>query len=158
MIDIDGVRARDLNVFGALAIVLASGLAVVAVRNATGLLLGFSGVDVDLTVGAAVGAVVLAGLAYQQATPDLDAVCDGCGDHLRLNTGTDTEDTVVTIRKAGAPQRARIGPISLVTETQRAEREYCSPQCADLNDVAMIPLADDESQTVKTSVATGGDD
>ena len=158
MIDIDGVRARDLNVFGALAIVLAAVLTLVALRNAAGILLGFPGVDVDLTVGAAVGTVILTGLAYQQATPDLDAVCDGCGDHLRLNTGTDTEDAVVMIRKAGAPQRAHIGPISLVTETQRAQREYCSPQCADLDDVTMIPLGDDEPQTVRTGVVTGGDD
>ncbi|WP_284007832.1 hypothetical protein [Haloarcula pelagica] len=162
MIDIDGVRTRDLNWLSVLLVGLAVGLALFAVRNVVGLLLGFPGVEIDTTGFATIAALICILAAYSQASPEFDGVCDSCGNSLTINTGAEGEDSMVLVRKTGSPRRASVGPLSFVVETRRIERDYCSPDCAKRDHVPISPDEPTRAGTplrdVTAAAPTGDDD
>lgn len=131
VIEVDNARRSDLSVVGWLGVGLtACGLAHISWTLMTAATVGGGGIVNGLTIG--VGAALLGGaVAYQSATPDIDAACDNCGDRIIAQSSRDGYDESIEVACTTDPRRGRLGPLSVVLERRTATFDYCSGSCAD---------------------------
>ncbi|WP_049938408.1 hypothetical protein [Haloarcula marismortui] len=128
-IEVDSVRRADLSVLGWLGIGLTvSGLAYAGWTIITSLTVGGGVVD-GLVVGA--GAALIGGLvAYGNAIPEMDAICDHCGDRIIAHSSRDGHDESIEVLCSSDPRRGRLGPLSVVLQRRTDTYHYCSGECA----------------------------
>jgi len=130
MISIDGIELRDLSVGGWIGI----GISIAgAAWFAEAILYSVF----DPTIQLAGGALVAFGgalIAYQNAKPELEDRCATCGDPVSVRSSRDGTDEAVLVRSSETPRRATVGSVSVVLSRRKAERVYCSGECADADE------------------------
>ena len=159
VIEVDSARRSDLSVVGWLGIGLAvAGLAYAAWTLMTAVTVG-GGVVEGLVVG--IGGALLGGaLAYESATPEMDAMCDHCGDRIVAHSGRDGHDESIEVRCSSDPRRGRLGPLSVVLQRRTGTFHYCSGECvaadADRRRMQSPSRTDTESTAAARLAATDG--
>jgi len=162
VIEVDTARRSDLSVLGWLGV----GLAVTGLGYATWTLMTAAttggGIVDGLVVGT--GAVLLGGgVAYESATPEVDAVCDHCGEHILAQSSRDGHDESIEVYCSSDPRRGRLGPVSAVLQRRSATFHYCSGACAEADADRrrmQIPSREDTESEAAARLATtdGGTD
>lgn len=127
MIDVDGVRLRDLSVGGWLGV----GIVVLGIASVAQAVLYPVGDPLLHYVGGPLVALAGASIAYNNAVAEVESRCETCGVPVRVHSGHGGTDEAVIVRGSAAPRRATIGPISLVIKRTTREAVYCSGTCAD---------------------------
>ncbi|WP_240150016.1 hypothetical protein [Haloarcula sp. JP-Z28] len=129
LIEVDNARRSDLSVVGWLGIGFAvTGLAYAGWTLVTAATVGGGIID-GLVVG--IGAALLGGyVAYEIATPEMDAMCGHCGDRIFAHSGRDGHDETIEAHCSSDPRRGELGPLSVVLQRRTATFHYCSGECA----------------------------
>ncbi|WP_336330000.1 hypothetical protein [Haloarcula sp. CGMCC 1.2071] len=159
LIEVDTARRSDLSVLGWLGVGLTvGGLAYAAWTLMTAVTVG-GGVVEGLLVGT--GAVLLGGaVAYESATPEIDALCDHCGDRVVAHSSHDGHDEHIEAYCSSDPRRGRLGPLSVVLQRRTATFDYCSGDCAsadaDRRRMQIPSRTDTESTAAGRLAATDG--
>jgi hypothetical protein len=159
LIEVDTARRSYLSVLGWLGVGLTvSGLAYGAWTLMTAATVG-GGVIEGLAAGT--GAVLLGGaVAYESATPEMDALCDHCGDRIVAHSGRDGHDESIEALCSSDPRRGRLGPLSVVLQRRTATFHYCSGECvaadADRRRMQIPSRTDTESTAAARLTATDG--
>jgi len=162
VIEVDSARRSDLSVVGWLGVGLSvTGLAYAGWTLMTAMTVG-GGVVEGLVVGIGV-ALLGGGLAYESATPEMDALCDHCGDRILAHSGRDGHSESIEALCSSDPRRGRLGPLSVVLQRRTATFHYCSGECAaaDADRRRMqLPSRTDTESTAAARLATtdGGTD
>ncbi|GGK64634.1 hypothetical protein [Haloarcula sebkhae] len=161
-IEVDSVRRSDLSVLGWLGVGLtAAGLAYAGWTLITSMTVGGGVVD-GLIVG--VGAALIGGIvAYGNAIPEMDAMCDHCGDRIVAHSSRDGHDESIEVACSSDPRRGRLGPLSVVLQRRTDTYHYCSGECvaADVDRRRMqIPSRSETGSTAAARLAAtdGGTD
>ena len=128
-ISVDSIRLSDLSFIGWAGIWLAVGGVTYAVREIV-LASVWGGPWLDPILIGGFLALLGAAIAYENAQPECEAVCDHCGAYIRSQSSRDGADEYVKVHASGSPRRARLGPLSLVVRRCRSSFTYCSGDCA----------------------------
>ena len=161
VIEVDSARRSDLSVLGWLGVSLATtGLAHAAWTVMTAVTTGGGIVD-GLLLGTF--AVLLGGgVAYESATPEVDAMCDHCGEHILAQSSRDGHDESIEAYCSSDPRRGRLGPVSAVLQRRTATFHYCSGACAeadaDRRRLQMPSREDSETAVGRLAATDGGTD
>jgi len=164
LIDIDGVRLRDLSIGGWLGVAIA-GAGIFLIGSGLFAALGelMWGVDPTESLGkAAIGLVVVlvgGAAAHDTATAEVEAPCESCGRSVRVHSGREGVDEAVLVRASATPRRLDVGPLSIVHGRVKRDKVYCSGECADRDERLFIegtPSADDLATTEEV-VTDGGE-
>jgi len=70
-------------------------------------------------------------IAYEDARPEVDSCCNWCGERVTASSSRERAEEYVEVGSVGAPQRANLGPLSIITNRRAVDRVYCSGECAD---------------------------
>ncbi|QIO23092.1 hypothetical protein [Haloarcula sp. JP-L23] len=150
LVDVDSVRLSDLSLEGWFGLGLITvGLVVI----------GQTAVEWDMfgdnpVAGLAVGgflAVFGAFMAYENGRPECDETCDACGEHIRSQSSRDGLSEFVEVRASGTPRRARLGPLSVVTERNTGRWVYCSGKCAAADAESRVLVSHVETEAVRAA-------
>lgn len=128
---IDGFRLKDLSPMALVFLALGALIGAWAIGDAVRkVLTGSPSGDVMGALGVAfAGFILFAWFAYEIASPEYDQECDACGAHIRVNSGTDRRDGVLTARQTKSPRRLKLGPLSIVLQKRKRDYVYCSAGC-----------------------------
>lgn len=144
-LEVDDARLSDLGIPGLFGLALAVAGVVLAVDQALG---------GDLVAGVLLGGFLCllgAAIAHDDATPECETTCDGCGDRVRSHASRDGVDEYVVVHSSGSPRRVSLGPLSVVKEEQTLETVYCSGECAAETDRTLLERQGDRLEPVATS-------
>jgi hypothetical protein len=160
-IGVDNARRSDLSVVGWLGIGLAvTGLAYAGWTLMTAATVG-GGIVEGLIVG--IGGALLGGYAaYENATPEMDAMCDHCGDRIFEHSGRDGHDQCIEAHCSSDPRRGRLRPLSVVLQRRKATFHYCSGECAEADAerrrMKSPSRTDDSTAAARLAATDGGTD
>jgi hypothetical protein len=152
MTELGTIRLRDLDVTGWLFVLAAGVSFFLAYLEATAAITGSGSLATTLLFGLFGLACLL--FADNIARPSVDDRCNHCQTEIRVNSGTDSHDVAVKVEFAGAPDRAGVGPFSVVTARDELERTYCSAECARAD---LGPLHDHGTDPAEAAIIDGTD-
>ncbi|WP_436931673.1 hypothetical protein [Halosimplex halobium] len=144
-LEVDDARLSDLGIPGLFGLALAVAGVALGVDQALG---------GDLVAGVLLGGFLCllgAALAHDDATPECDATCATCGDHVRGHASRDGVDEYVVVHSSGSPRRVSLGPLSVVKEEQTLESVYCSGECAAEDERVLLERQGETLRPVETS-------
>lgn len=139
MIEIDGVRFRDIGAGGVVGLAIAGFATLFAASEVVSILAGEGGSLVGALAVGALGVFIGGILAYEDASPEFDGYCEHCGERILINSGSSDTTEHVIVRTTAEPRRLRVGGRSIVTERRKDEHAYCSPACASSDTRYVVP-------------------
>jgi len=160
-IEVDNAHRSDLSVVGWLGV----GLSVSGVAHAGWTLMTWATVGGDVAEGLVVGtaAALIGGIiAYGDATPEMDAMCDHCGERIVAHSSRDGHDESIEALCTSDPRCGRLGPISAVLQRRKETFHYCSGECAaadaDRRRMQLPSQIDTETPAARLAATDGGTD
>jgi hypothetical protein len=160
LIAVDNMRRSDLSVTGWLGVGIAGiGLSYAVWTVAESAVLGGS-ITSGLIAGTA--ATLIGGaVAYLSAAPEMECICDECGERVIAHSGRDGHDEFIEAHSSTDPRRGRFGPISVILQRRTADFHYCSGYCAAKHapkrEMTIEPTADNTIELPADNAGTDDD-
>ena len=136
MIDVSNIEARHLSVWNVLGLAAAAVLALYAVAVVVAQVapVGWNPEPANALL-AGMFAALLSWMTYEFVRPEHEGFCDVCGDPLLSHNRSDETTTHLRLAVSHAPRRLEIRGLSLVISPRHYDRYYCSPECAQDDDL-----------------------